>query len=376
MSNEITLQEYINKKKEVYSIILQYIDDEENDLFDDLIKKIKAQINPENPSELKLFIRLLIDISNNHHRNPNFFEKLFCLFQCFDIKQTLTNSVIFDLTKSNKIILLYLIDQKIITINEEIVELTISMMHNNQTKYCLFFYPEIKEFVDIEKQKILENELLKYDSDIFTNFDEKRRKGENDTYVCNLIRDDSIKDFIIYVNKANIPLSCHIKQSIFETNLLLLDNQPTLIEYAAFFGSIQIFQYLKYNNVELTDSLWKYAIHSNNAELIHIIEENLNKPSKQIYESCFLESIKCHHNNIAKYFRDTFLLMKNEDQMNESTFDTILTHYNYEFFPHNFGKNIIFASLFEYGYLKLVDLYLKAKENLIKQNKINSFYDL
>ena len=69
---------------------------------------------------------------------------------------------------------------------------------------------------------------------------------------------------------------------------------------------------------------------------------------------------------------DNFLNINNEDQINESTFDTILAHYNYEFFPHNFGKNIIFATLFEYGYLNLVNLYLKNKEYLIKQNKINS----
>ena len=48
----------------------------------------------------------------------------------------------------------------------------------------------------------------------------------------------------------------------------------TLIEYAAFFGSIQIFNYLKLNKISLTPSLWKYAIHGNNAEIIQILEEN------------------------------------------------------------------------------------------------------
>lgn len=48
----------------------------------------------------------------------------------------------------------------------------------------------------------------------------------------------------------------------------------SIIEYASFFGSIQIFQYLIMNKVELKPSLWLYAIHSQNAELISLLEEN------------------------------------------------------------------------------------------------------
>ena len=53
-----------------------------------------------------------------------------------------------------------------------------------------------------------------------------------------------------------------------------------MIEYAAFFGSIQIIRYLQYNNVSLANTLWLYAVHSYNAELIHFLEENKIKPLK------------------------------------------------------------------------------------------------
>ena len=56
--------------------------------------------------------------------------------------------------------------------------------------------------------------------------------------------------------------------------LLYFKKKPTLIEYAAFNGSIQIFQYLKMNKVELNEELWSYAIHSGNAQIIHLLEEN------------------------------------------------------------------------------------------------------
>ena len=102
--------------------------------------------------------------------------------------------------------------------------------------------------------------------------------------------------------------------SIFETNYLLLKNKKTtLIEYSAFFGAIQIFRYLIQNKVELTPSLWLYAIHSQNAEIIHLLESNEieppeNKSMKNKYEAIFIESIKCHHNSIADYIKIIFYL--------------------------------------------------------------------
>lgn len=86
-------------------------------------------------------------------------------------------------------------------------------------------------------------------------FNQKRKIGENDSYLCQIIRQDSIEDFISHVNRLNMSLHIKIKRSAFETNTFLIMNDPTLIEYATFFGSIQILQYLRMNNVELTPSL-------------------------------------------------------------------------------------------------------------------------
>ena len=78
------------------------------------------------------------------------------------------------------------------------------------------------------------------------NFSELRKQGENERYLCKLIRGDSVEEFIAYVNKMNISRNATIIQSIYETNAFLIkkqsqsDNGIMLIEYAAFFGSIQI----------------------------------------------------------------------------------------------------------------------------------------
>ena len=91
------------------------------------------------------------------------------------------------------------------------------------------------------------------------------------------------------MNRHNYYLDSKIEQSIYETNSFLLKNsienpekqmykylnhkrlkiknEISLIEYAAFYGSIQIFQYLRMNNASLNKSLWLYAIHGQNAEI-------------------------------------------------------------------------------------------------------------
>ena len=142
----------------------------------------------------------------------------------------------------------------------------------NCSKYCYFFYLEIKDYVGEQKSKSIEEEITSIDPKILSSFNAKRHECQNDSYVCSLIRNDFVEEFIAYVNQACISLTSKIKTSIFETNEFLIENEPTLIEYSAFYGSIQIFQYLQLNNVELKPNLWFYAIHSQNAELIHILE--------------------------------------------------------------------------------------------------------
>ena len=157
--------------------------------------------------------------------------------------------------------------------------------------YPQFFGPEIKQFITTEMINKSKNnyrtqnnwieEVMKENSD---DFDDKRNIGENDDYVSQIIRNDKIEDFIIYVNRNNYSLNSIIRPSIFETNnLLMKKKQIKLIEYAAFFGSIQIFKYLKNNSkVELGLPLWIYAIHSDNPELIEILEEESKNQQKRI----------------------------------------------------------------------------------------------
>lgn len=117
-----------------------------------------------------------------------------------------------------------------------------------------------------KKSEMLKKELIQLVPNIFTDYDKNRRKGENESYICSLIRSDSVEEFVSYINKNQIPLLIQINRSLFETNKYLIDNNPNLIEYPAFYSSIQIFQYLKFNGVDMTSQLWDYFVHSKNAE--------------------------------------------------------------------------------------------------------------
>ena len=225
------------------------------------------------------------------------------------------------------------------------------------SNYSAFFIPEIDAFVQNEK-KLMGKTTNSFDPSKYTKFDKQRQIGENHSYICNLMRNDSVEDFIVYVNKNNIPLSSTIKPSFFETNLFLSKRNPTLIEYSAFFGAIQIFQYLKYNQVNLTPSLWLYTIHSKNPELIHLLEENNVEPNvNKTYDECLKESIKCHHNDIANYFLECKSISDSE-----YTEKAAIRNCNFLYFPEKFENISSFFHLSKFKYTYLVNVLLNDKE--------------
>ena len=369
------MQEYIEKKKEFYDSLLEFLENIEYDVdyFQGFIKIIKQEKLEDDCQEFEEFLRLLNNIINYHHRNENFIIKVEQIFDYFSvfIRKNFTNLRIFNIFKNNKIVLYILITRKIIVLDNDIIKVLFLENDSLTKNICQFFFPEIQqvvkeslpiEYLVVGKKKIekIEKDLLSQDENIFNNFDQKRKIGENDSYICSLIRQDSIEEFVSYVNRTNYSISSEIKHSIFETNLFLIESNPTLIEYAAFFGSIQIFQYLKFNGVELNSNLWKYSIHSQNSELIHFLEISQILPPNKQYEECLKESIKCHHNDIANYIENNFIT-ENELYQKEDFFSMILCCRNFSFFPSEFGKSDEFFYLCKYNYNKLVKLFLETK---------------
>ena len=251
-------QKYFDDKKKFYVKLMEFLENSEtsDSNFIQIIELINDAKLTEDHEEFKIFLRLLLNLSNHHHRQTNFIsniEKIF-LHLMDQIKQTFSNYVIFNIFQSNKIILLFLIETKVLTIDEKIYHEIMNKQELNGLQYFHFFIPEMKEFIGEENFKDIETEIISQNPHIYDNYERKRTIGENDSYICSLIRQDSIEEFIIYTNKTNYPITNQINPSIFETNLFLIENTPTIIEYAFYFGSIQIINYLILNKVKLTSS--------------------------------------------------------------------------------------------------------------------------
>ena len=351
------MESYIESKKKLYNIILEFLNESEEinqRSFTKFIRDMRKYQFDGDREEMTQFLLIIKSISDHHHRDKNFIQKVKEILQHYQaqIKQTLSNEEIFYIFENNYIV--YKIE-------------------SNGNRYCHFFYPELEQLKG-EEMKFIKEDILKHDPTAFEGFENKRQEGENESYICSLIRKDSVVEFISYINRNKISFSSVIKPSIFETNSFLIDNKDTtLIEYSAFFGSIQIFRFLLMNNVELTPSLWLYSIHLLESNQIDPTEfVNSNKDNG--YLSCLIESIKCHHNDFSEYIKNN-LIQEQEIKtiwMKEETISSILKYHNYLYFQTDMIKEKGFFYLCFYNYNELVELLLKEKEEEIKKKIIIS----
>ena len=367
----------IEKMKSIQSALLEFLEDELDveDKFENLVNLLTTQNLINDQHELTELLYLINSIGNNHHRVPNFNCKLEQLLRHFkrDLQKYFSNSKIFEIFKDNKRILLFLIEDKVMTIDESIFSIITSDEYFRKD-YCEYFQPEIKPFLteeNIEKYGSKNGSLKDHkfiermNKEVEEDFYDKRREGENDDYLCKLIRNDEIKEFITFIEQTNLSLENCIKKSIFETNKFLTDRSDIkLINYAAFCGSNDIIKYMENKGVELSSLTWIHAIHSCNAELIRHLEENHVSPPRDNYETILQESIKCHHSEFSNYIIDN--LIKEEDLQNNienNYYDNLYRYavesHNYCFFPANMKYKNMFLYLCEFDYYTLVKLYLE-----------------
>lgn len=112
-------QEYLEKMKNTQNLLLDYINDEENNLekLENLYYILK---NIENMHQLTSTIHLITSIIDYHHRSNNFFEKIskIILFLKDVIKKHYSNSEIFCFFKNNNKIIVFLSEENIIKLDE------------------------------------------------------------------------------------------------------------------------------------------------------------------------------------------------------------------------------------------------------------------
>ena len=184
------MQKYIEKEKEIQIILMEFIDGERD--YKDFLRQLEGYQLPNNQYEFKSFLYILINISNNHHRSPTFFAKIEQIIRFYksSILQLFSNFEIFHIFHSNKRILLFIIEEKMLTIDESIFK----QIENKD--YQEYFLPELHPFL---------RQIISEETDQ-TTFYTNRKNGENDSFICKLIRDDSVIEFITHINRTNISL--------------------------------------------------------------------------------------------------------------------------------------------------------------------------
>lgn len=363
-------QEFVDNLDAIQEIILNIINEEEENLefeFENLISEFENQRIGENKNDLKAILYLISKISINYHQTQTFYiriQRILSFLKDNTIK-FFSNFEIFNIFKENKRLLLFLFNENII-IPDKLIFSHISKNKFKKRGYIQYFYPEFKIFNS--------NSIFEMDTELF---DKNRKKGVNDNYICELIQNDSIEDFVAYTNRTNFLLSSKVSSSIFETNLFLLKHEPTLIEYSAFYGSIQIFTYLFLNKVKLSPSIWLYAIHSKSSDLIHFIEPKV-KPPKNNFCECYEESVKCHHIDIMNYIKNTLFQNGEEKLINELVLS--LRYFNFSLMSNilgNFGNveeiakdDNAFYYLCKSDYCNIVDFLLKNSRINVNYKKV------
>ena len=371
-------QEYLDEMKQTQANLLHFIDNDENDeenfaQFTKILNNLKIC---ENQHKFKSLLYILANIAQHHHRGRNFFQKIdqMITFLTNSVQKYFSNWEIFFIFKDSPVTILILIEKHIITFNEEIARYVISLKNKYSPE---FFKPELKLFLNKKWLQKATYIIDKIKEEIPENFIEARKTGESDSIISELIRNDSVEEFIVYVNENSIDLTMKIEKTIYETNPLLInimnlnETHPenegvTLMNYSIFNGSIQIIQYLLSNRIDLHQSMWPYAVHSQNAEIIRLFEDYINIEFDSI--KMFKESIKCHHNNIANYILDEYIP---PEKLNlENMLERGLKYHNFEFILEHLIIKELFVDCCRYDYYILAADLLKSYHIQVNERNI------
>ena len=93
------IQEYLEKIKKIYNCTLEFIESNEDmeENYHNIINIIENQNIQNNQSDFKIFLNILSNISDNHHRTPYLFNKIERFIKLFksEIMKYFTNFEIF-----------------------------------------------------------------------------------------------------------------------------------------------------------------------------------------------------------------------------------------------------------------------------------------
>ena len=182
----MSIEEYLDQIENIQTAFLEFIDDDDDveEKFLNLYLILNNKKIRDNKHGLKLFLHHIASVCTNHHRGPNFFSKVERVILIFkdEITKYYLNYEIFNIFKKDKRILLFLIEENMIIFDERVAKTMIGLKYVNKN-YPQYFAPEMKAFMN---EKWLNKSQLvgKINEKLPDNFNELRKIGENESYIC------------------------------------------------------------------------------------------------------------------------------------------------------------------------------------------------
>ena len=179
LSQEEVIKEYIYQMKDIYDKLLTFIDNPDSrseKYFQNLIHINKKHDIKGDKERFSNFIDLLVNISNDHHRQSGFFDKIERILSQYKdtIKANSTNIEIFEQFSSNKRLLYFLIKSGILIIDDNVGPIIEYKIEKNGIRYSDYFLFEIPKN---DNNRVNDNEQLKYYMNHFDEYEENRKNA-------------------------------------------------------------------------------------------------------------------------------------------------------------------------------------------------------
>lgn len=113
-----------------------------------------------------------------------------------------------------------------------------------------------------------------------------------------IVRKDDLDAMISYVADAMIN---NASNNILSTKIVFMETFASLIDVAAYCGSVKVFKYLLLNKVPVTTQTIEFSIKGGDSEIIHILEQ-----CGYSFKNMNSIAINCHNNDIAKWLSQHF----------------------------------------------------------------------
>ena len=114
----MSIQKYLEDMRKIQDYILDFLEKEEQteENFQILTMFLNEQKIYDDQQKLNSLLHLILKIANNYFNGPTFFAKIERILKLFisSIKKYFSNYEIFNIFKSNKQILLFLIEEQVL----------------------------------------------------------------------------------------------------------------------------------------------------------------------------------------------------------------------------------------------------------------------